>query len=205
MKKKNSLILDNEFIQYCELNNIDDIDKTAKETFNRGFSLLKYGETPTGNSRERIVEKEVIVEKIIYQDVIKEVVVDKIVEKVVEVTKEVPIEKIVEVIKEVPVERIVEVIREVPIEIKGKNKVITKEVIKEVIVEKIVEVPVDRIVEIIKEVPIIKEITNDKELLKLTEENKTLKIELDSIKKSLDKFNRATYMKNSDLGSLYDE
>lgn len=201
MKKKNSLILDNEFIQYCELNNIDDIDKIAKETFNRGFSLLKYGETPTGNSRERIVEKEVIVEKIVYQDVIKEVVV----EKVVEVTKEVPIEKIVEVIKEVPVERIVEVIREVPIEIKGKNKVITKEVIKEVIVEKIVEVPVDRIVEIIKEVPIIKEITNDKELLKLTEENKTLKIELDSIKKSLDKFNRATYMKNSDLGSLYDE
>lgn len=205
MKKKNSLTLDNEFLLYCEINGIENIDKLAKETFERGFSLLKYGETPTGNSRERVVEKEVIVEKIIYQDVIKEVTVDKIVEKVVEVTKEVPIEKIVEVIKEIPVERIVEVIREVPIEIKGKNEVITKEVIKEVIVEKIVEVPVDRIVEIIKEVPVIKEITNDKELLKLTEENKTLKIELDSIKKSLDKFNRATYMKNSDLGSLYNE
>lgn len=205
MKKKNSLILDNEFIQYCELNNIDDIDKTAKETFNRGFSLLKYGETPTGNSRERIVEKEVIVEKIIYQDVIKEVEVEKIVEKVVEITKEVPIEKIVEVIKEVPVERIVEVVKEVPIEIKGKTKVITKEVVKEVPIEKIVEVPVDRIVEIVKEVQVIKEITNDKELKKLIEENLLLKNELDSIKKSLDKFNKATYMKNSDLGSLYDE
>jgi hypothetical protein len=205
MKKKNSLILDNEFIQYCELNNIDDIDKTAKETFNRGFSLLKYGETPTGNLRERIVEKEVIVEKIIYQDVIKEVEVEKIVEKVVEITKEVPIEKIVEVIKEVPVERIVEVVKEVPIEIKGKTKVITKEVVKEVPIEKIVEVPVDRIVEIVKEVQVIKEITNDKELKKLIEENLLLKNELDSIKKSLDKFNKATYMKNSDLGSLYDE
>jgi hypothetical protein len=209
MKKKSSLILDNEFIQYCELNNIDDIDKIAKETFNRGFSLLKYGETPTGNSRERIVEKEVIVEKIIYQDVIKEVEVEKVVEKIVEVIKEVPVEKIIEVIKEVPVERIVEVIKEVPIEIKGNTKVITKEVIKEVpidrIVEVIKEVPVEKIIEVIKEVQVIKEVTNEKELQKLTEENISLRHELDSIKKSLDKFNKATYMKNSDLGSLYDE
>ena len=46
MKKKNSLILDDEFINYCQLNNIDDIDKLAKETFNRGFTLLKYGDKP---------------------------------------------------------------------------------------------------------------------------------------------------------------
>lgn len=46
MKKKYSLILDNEFIQFCELNNITDIDKMAKETFNKGFTILKYGETP---------------------------------------------------------------------------------------------------------------------------------------------------------------
>lgn len=47
MKKKNSLILDDEFIQYCELNNIVDIEKLARETFNRGFTILKYGEQPS--------------------------------------------------------------------------------------------------------------------------------------------------------------
>jgi len=50
MKKKHSLILDNEFIQYCELNEITDIDKLAKETFQRGFALLKYGDSPTGET-----------------------------------------------------------------------------------------------------------------------------------------------------------
>lgn len=46
MKKKNLLILDDEFIQYCEINNIQDIDKLAKETFNKGFTILKYGNKP---------------------------------------------------------------------------------------------------------------------------------------------------------------
>jgi hypothetical protein len=112
MKPKSTLILDNEFIQYCELNNIKDVDKKAKETFNRGFSLLKYGETPKGTKTKEIVEVpvEVIVEKI----------VERIVEVPVEVIKEVVVEKqgktktvTKEVIKEVPVEKIVEVIREV--------------------------------------------------------------------------------------------
>jgi len=46
MEKKNYLILDDEFIHYCKLNNIEDIQKLAKETFNKGFTILKYGETP---------------------------------------------------------------------------------------------------------------------------------------------------------------
>jgi hypothetical protein len=46
MKKKYSLTLDDEFIQYCELNKITDIEKMAKQTFNRGFTILKYGESP---------------------------------------------------------------------------------------------------------------------------------------------------------------
>ena len=46
MKKKNSLILDDEFIQYCKLNNIEDIEKYAKEVFNKGFTLIKYGDPP---------------------------------------------------------------------------------------------------------------------------------------------------------------
>jgi hypothetical protein len=89
MKPKNTLILDNEFIQYCELNNIKDINKTAQETFNRGFSLLKYGETPMGGS----IIQEVIVEK--------EVIVDREIRVPYEVIKEVRVEVPVEIIKEV--------------------------------------------------------------------------------------------------------
>ena len=47
-KARISLILNKEFIQYCELNEIKDIRKLAKETFKRGFDLLKYGSMPEG-------------------------------------------------------------------------------------------------------------------------------------------------------------
>ena len=47
-KQKISLILDKDFIQFCELNEIEDIVKLAKETFKRGFDLLKYGSMPEG-------------------------------------------------------------------------------------------------------------------------------------------------------------
>lgn len=126
MNQKNYLTLDDEFLKYCELNKIHDVEKLSKEIFKKGFNIVKYGETPMGSSSQKIVEKEVIVEKI------------------VEVIKEVPVEKIVEVIKEVPVEKIIEVIKEVPVEIKGETQIITNEVIK--------EVPVEKIVEVIKEV-----------------------------------------------------
>lgn len=46
MKEKHSLILDDDFIQYCKLNNIENVEKLAKETFKRGFDILKYGEIP---------------------------------------------------------------------------------------------------------------------------------------------------------------
>ena len=119
MKKKNTLILDDEFISYCELNRIEDIDKLAKETFNRGFTLLKYGETPNGINNTK------------------------------------------EIIKEVPIEKIIE-----------------KEIIKEVIV------------------------TDTEEINKLIDENKKLKEDLNKITSS---FNKAKFMKNSDMSSLYDE
>jgi hypothetical protein len=177
MKPKSTLILDNEFIQYCELNKIVNIDKLAQETFNRGFSLLKYGEVPNGNRVKEIVEVE--------KEVIKEVTVE--VEKIVEV----PIEVIKEVIKEVRIEVPVEVIKEVIVEKKGKTKTVTKEVIKEVPVEKIVEV--------------IKEVTNNEEIEKLMKENEKLKFDLEKITKSLSGLGKGRYLKNSDLGSLYDE
>jgi hypothetical protein len=113
MNKRNLLTLGDEFLEYCRLNDIKDVEKLAKETFQRGFTILKYGETPYGiKGSEKIVEKEVI----------KEVIIEKIIEK------------------EVPVEKIIEVIREVPIEVKGDTQIITKEVIKEVTVTDNVEV-----------------------------------------------------------------
>ena len=171
MKKKYSLILDDEFVSYCELNKIDDFNHLAKEAFEKGFSLIKYGETPTGfkSTKEKIIEKEII----------KEVPI--------EVTKEVERIVYVDKIVEVPIEKIVEVVKEVPIEIKGKTKVVTKEVIK--------EIPIERIIEI----------RDDKEIESLKQENKKLSDELESIKKSLDKLNKGRFLKNSDLGSLYDE
>jgi uncharacterized phage infection (PIP) family protein YhgE len=168
MVKKNSLTLDNEFIQYCQLNKIDNVDKLANETFNRGFAILKYGETPNSNVTEKIVE------------VIKEVVVEKIIEKIVEV----PVEVIREIIKEIPVE----VIKEV--KVKGKNT--TKEIIK--------EVPITTIVpDVEKE----KELNNQIDGLK--KKNDELQLELDKLNNVLNKLNKGTYMKNSDLSNLYDE
>jgi len=119
-KKSISLILDDDFIKYCELNNIEDQQSFAKRIFNQGFSILKYGETPNGiQGKEKIIEKEVI----------KEVIVEKLIE----------VEKLVEVIKEIPVEKIVEIIKEVPVKTKGDTKIVTKEVIKEVFVDKIIQ------------------------------------------------------------------
>ena len=187
MVKKYTLTLDKEFIQYCELNNIQDIDKKAKEVFNRGFTILKYGETPS-----HIKGKEVTIEKEI----------EKIVEVTVEKLVEVPVEVIKEVIREVPVEVYKEIIKEVPVEVEiikeveGKTK--TKTVVK--------EVPVEIIKEVIKEVPIEKIVVDTSEIDRLKSENEKLTKELNTITESLNKrFNQAKYMKNSDLNSLYDE
>lgn len=183
-------MLDDEFIKYCEINKIDDIETLARKIFQRGFTIEKFGEVPmSAKPKETIVEKQVTVE------VIKEVPVEKIVykEKIVEI----PVEKIVEVIKEVQVEKIVEVIKEVPVEIKGDEKIITKEVIK--------EVPIEKIVEVIKEVVIEKTITDDTEIKRLQEENNKLNNELNQITSTLEKMNKAKYLKGSDLNDLYDE
>jgi hypothetical protein len=225
MNQKNILILDKEFILYCELNEIKDIDKLAIETFNRGFSLLKYGETPMGTSREII--KEVPVEIIVEKEIIRKVPVEKIVEREVIVEKEIKVpyevEVIKEIIKEVPVEVIKEVIKEirveVPIEVikEGETKTVVKEIIKEVpievIKEVIKEITVEKIVEVIKEVPvdrvvekeIIKEVINTKQIDELTKENDKLKQEMAQITKALDGMNKAKFLKKSDLSDLYDE
>ena len=88
MKKNSSLTLDSEFISYCEINEIKDTEALARKIFQRGFTIEKYGETPTSNNKVKteIIEKEKIVQ------VIKEVPVEVIKEVKVEVIKEVFVE-----------------------------------------------------------------------------------------------------------------
>jgi hypothetical protein len=59
MKKKYYLTLDGDFIEYCKLNKIDDVEKYAKEIFNREFTKLKYGDTPNIKQidKEKTIEK----------------------------------------------------------------------------------------------------------------------------------------------------
>jgi hypothetical protein len=64
---------------YCRVNNITNIDEFTLKLIKTGFTVEKYGATPT--------------------------TVEKVVEKIVEKTVEVPVEKIVEKIVEVPVEK----------------------------------------------------------------------------------------------------
>lgn len=144
MKKKSSLTLDDEFLEYCRLNNIDDFEKLAKDTFNRGFTILKYGETPFGlKPTEKIVEKEVV----------KEVIVE--------------VEKIINV----------EVIKEVPVNVKGETEIITKEI----------------------------KVVDTEEIDKLKKQLQDKQEEINKLNDALNKFNKATFMKNSNLNTLYDE
>jgi hypothetical protein len=77
MEKKHYLTLDKEFIQFCKLNDIENIDDLAKKTFSRGFTILKYGETPSEiKTTSNVVVKEVI----------KEIPIEKIIEKEIFIT-----------------------------------------------------------------------------------------------------------------------
>lgn len=62
MEKKYSLMLDSEFIQYCELNGIINIEETAKKIFQQGFTIYKYGMQPPIKVKPEPT-KEVIVTK----------------------------------------------------------------------------------------------------------------------------------------------
>jgi len=63
--------LDDEFLKYCELNNVKDVDKLARQTFNRGFAILKYGESPLGVAPEPTPTK---IEKVKKQKPVKEII-----------------------------------------------------------------------------------------------------------------------------------
>jgi len=64
-----------ELIEYCKLNNIDDVDGFYLKIMKKGFNIEKYGllDNP-------VIEK-TVEPKIEYVEVIKEVFLDKIIEK----------------------------------------------------------------------------------------------------------------------------
>lgn len=69
-----------EIWDYCRINNISNIDEFTVKLVKQGFTMEKYGATPTPNLK----------------------VIEKIIEKIVEV----PVEKIVERVVEVPIQMI---------------------------------------------------------------------------------------------------
>ena len=149
-----------DLISYCNLNDLR-ISEVIKKSYLEGFNIERYGLLNTGGTREKQVEKEVIVEKRV----------------------EIPFEVIKEVIRieyvEVPVDRIVEIIKEVP------GPPVETEVIKyvdrEVIKEVKVEIPVEKIVYIYdkkEEEVVTKEETNCDEFLSKIQELESRKPEV---------------------------
>ena len=91
-----------DILQYCKINNIEDVSMFVTQCFKQGFDIKKYGFLGNSlNEGEKHLKTEVIVEKRIEipVEVIKEVEVPveiKVIEDVDrEVVKEVPVEKIV--------------------------------------------------------------------------------------------------------------
>lgn len=72
MEKKPSLILDDEFILYCKINNITDVEKFATEVFTKGFNLTKYGSTPfTRTPTSTPLPREISVQETLPQEKVK--------------------------------------------------------------------------------------------------------------------------------------
>jgi hypothetical protein len=116
--------------EFCKLNKIENVEEFLIKCFVNGYEIEKYGLLQnSGGSREKWVEKEVIVEKRV--EVPVDVIIEKTIIEYVEVEKEKEVivekvvEKLIEVIKEIPVEKIViqEVIKEIPVEVKVEKKV----------------------------------------------------------------------------------
>jgi len=83
---------ENDILQYCKINNIEDVSLFVTQCFKQGFDIKKYGFLGNSlNEDEKHLKTEVIVEKRIEipVEVIKEVIVER------EVIKEVPVEKVV--------------------------------------------------------------------------------------------------------------
>jgi hypothetical protein len=188
-----------ELLSYCNINDLL-ISSVVKQSFTTGFNIERYGLLNTGGTREKQVEKEVIVEKRVEipVEVIKEVVrieyVEVPVDRIVEIIKEVPSPPVeTEVIKYVDREVIKEVKVEVPVEKivyiydKKEEEVVTKvETNCDEFLSKIQELESRKpeVIEVIKEVPVevVKEIIIEKESTDIG-----LKSKLDAIQNTVQK------------------
>ena len=66
MEAKFSLILSDEFLEFCKLNNIENVQAYAKEIFDIGFNFKKYGTKPITKKESQpsvIKNKEVKIEE----------------------------------------------------------------------------------------------------------------------------------------------
>jgi hypothetical protein len=96
-------LLKDEIWDYCRLNNITNIDDFTIKLVKQGFTIEKFGATPT--TTEKIVEKIIEVDKIIEVEKIVEKIVEVPVEKEVYVTDDTNIKQFTEEITRLEQER----------------------------------------------------------------------------------------------------
>lgn len=171
-------------MEFCKLNDIEEIDSLLLGCLKGGFAIEKYGNTPV---KPGVIEKEV----------------EKEVEKIIEKRVEVPVEKIVEIVVEVPVEKIVEI-----------EKLVTDEKEMEVHLQRINDLEKQNLhlrneLEI-KRKKISRElmIESNQELLKKDSEIKELKKKIKEYESVLNHFqrfsnNNTTHLKSSRLDDVY--
>ena len=204
-----------DILEYCKLNNINDIELFVTQCFKQGFDIKKYGFL--GKTEEIVKEVEVIkeVEKIVERRVEIPVETIKEVEKIVEVPVEVIREKIIE--KEIPVEKIVTKIEYI-CDKEGENELLLKiqqletemsnkdkslDELRRNLDEALDKPPV----EIIKEVEVIREVeTNNDRLSMLSETLMKLKSQLSEKDGEIEKLNNTIKQLESRLnptGAIY--
>ena len=171
-----------DILQYCKINNIEDVSLFVTQCFKQGFDIKKYGFLGNSlNDGEKDLKTEVIVEKRVEipVEVIKEV------EKIVEVPVEVKVieyvdrEVIKEVTIEVPVEKIVTKIEYISDKTSENELLLKIQVLESEMSKK--DENLDELrrnldelldkppVEIIKEVEVVKEVTGDNSKQKMLE------------------------------------
>ena len=155
---------ENDILQYCKINNIEDVSMFVTQCFKQGFDIKKYGFLGNSlNEGEKHLKTEVIVEKRVEVpvEVIKEVKVIEYVDREVvkEVLVEVPKEKIVTKIeyisdKESENELLLK-IQQLETEMSKKDESLDE-------LRRNLDEVLDRPpIEIIKEVEVVKEVTTD--------------------------------------------
>ena len=204
-----------DILQYCKINNIEDVSMFVTQCFKQGFDIKKYGFL--GNSLNE-GEKDLITEVIVEKRVEIPVEVIKEVEKIVEIPVEVKVieyvdrEVIKEVVREVPTEKIVTKIEYIS-DKKSENELLLKiqqlgtemsnkdESLDELRrnLDEVLDKPP---VEIIKEVEVVKEVTTDNSKQKMLESTlQNLRKELSQKNQTIDELIQKNKLLESQLNN----